>query len=372
MERIYRSSKFSKTRLHTICNLVFFVAIISACNRQPAQGEISIVQEDGIPTAIFIPSDSIVGLDKNRLEYEISVTLKGSRESVLGEYTSDNYGVLFKPLIGLTPGSAYQIVFRGKIISNLIVPLKKIDNTVSLTAIYPSTDTLPENLLKFYLNFSKPMRQGVSGKYLSMLNEKGDTLHNIFLNLNTELWDEEGKQLTVWLDPGRIKRGLQPNERDGNPLRTGSSYTLAVSKEWTNLNGAKLTRSYTKRFVATAKDIESPNPLNWKMNVPGSGSRQALTISFNEVLDHSLLYNSISIAHHDGQEVKGKVFVSNKERSLIFYPEYHWSAGNYYLEIDSRLEDLAGNNLNRLFDRDLLKDRPAGKKEFHTRQFLIK
>lgn len=372
MERIYRARIFLRTRLHIICGLVFFVAIISACNSQPAQGEISIVQEKGISTAIFIPSDSIVGLDKNRLENEISVKLKGSRESILGEYIVDNYGVLFKPLVGLTPGNAYQVVFKGKIISNLIIPLKKVDNTVSLTAIYPSADTLPENLLKIYLNFSKPMRQGVSEKYLSMFNEKGDTLHNIFLNLNTELWDEEGKQLTVWLDPGRIKRGLQPNERDGNPLQTGSSYTLAVSNEWANLAGAKLNKSYTKRFIATAKDIQSPDPSNWRMNVPGSGSQQALTISFNEALDHSLLYNSISIAHRDGQAVKGKVFVNNMERSLIFYPEYHWSAGIYFLNIDSRLEDLAGNNLNRLFDQDLLDDRPAGQKEFHTRQFLIK
>jgi hypothetical protein len=372
MERTYRIILFSRTRLHIICSLVFFIAIFSACNRQPAQGEISIAQEGGISTAIFIPSDSIAGLDKNRLEDEITVRLKGSRESMLGEYIIDNYGVLFKPLIGLTPGNAYQVVFKGKIISNLVIPLTKTDNTVSLNAIYPSADTLPENLLKVYLNFSKPMRQGVSEKYLSMLDGKGDTLHNIFLNLNTELWDEEGKQLTVWLDPGRIKRGLQPNERDGNPLRTGSSYTLAVSKEWADLKGSKLNKSYSKRFIATVKDIQSPDPSNWELNVPGSGTRQALTISFHEVLDHPLLYNTISFVNSDGQAIKGKIFVDNKERSLIFYPEYHWSAGTFNLKIDSRLEDLAGNNLNRLFDRDLLKDKPAGKNEFYTRQFLIK
>lgn len=354
-----------------MCNLVFFAVIVSACNIRPGQDEISIVKDRETYPAVFIPSGLIEGLDKNRLEEELNLKLKGSRENMLGEYTIDNEGVVFKPLIKLTPGNAYQVVFKGRMLTELTVPKEKLTNIVTLAAIYPSADSLPENLLKVYLSFSKPMRRGVSEKYLSMLNEKGDTLSNIFLNLNSELWDEEGKQLTVWLDPGRIKRGLQPNEKDGKPLKTGSVYTLAVSKEWADLRGAKLDKPYVKQFVATTKDIKSPDPSSWKIKVPQSNTRQSLSISFNESLDYALLKNTISIILIDGQIVSGKVIVNIKEDSVSFYPDSNWKPGNYHLIIDSKLEDLAGNNLNRLFDRDLLKDKPVGKNRFHTRQFVI-
>jgi hypothetical protein len=345
--------------------------MILGCNSRPGQGEISIVKEGEAAGSIFIPSDSIPGVDNDSLAQQIVIKVAGSRENMLGEYSRDNYGVFFKPIVDLTPGNSYQVLFKGRVISNFTTPVKTINKSVSLDAIYPSSDTLPENLLKIYLNFSQPMRQGVSEKYLTMLDGKGDTLPDIFLNLNTELWDEEGKQLTVWLDPGRIKRGLQPNEKEGNPLKTGSSYTLFISSQWADINGMKLDKGYSKKFITTLKDTQSPDPASWKMNVPASGSRQALSVSFNEPLDHSLLYNTVTIIRRDGEAVKGKIFVKNNERSLLFYPEHHWSAGAYYLKIDSRLEDLAGNNLNRLFDRDLLKDKAAGTDEFFTKQFTI-
>ncbi|MES2873932.1 MAG: Ig-like domain-containing protein [Bacteroidota bacterium] len=371
MERIYKLELFTKTRFRILCNLVFFVIIIPACNTQSKQEKI-IITDGKISSAIFIPSDSIPGMNKTMLGQEIVVKLMGSQESMLGEYFIDTKGVLFKPLIGLTPGNIYQVSYKDRILVNLTVPLKKSDKTSGLTAIYPSADTLPENLLKVYLNFSQRMRRGVSENYLTMLDEKGDTLKNIFLNLNTELWDENGRLLTIWLDPGRIKRGLQPNEKDGNPLQTGNAYTLAVSSEWPDLRGNKLNKQYSKRFVATVKDIQSPDPSTWRIIAPESKSRQALLISFYESLDYSLLYNTISIIHRSGQTVKGKIIVNKQESSLSFLPESNWSAGTYSLKIDSRLEDLAGNNLNRLFDRDLLKDKPAGKERFYTRQFTIK
>lgn len=372
MAQIYRFQLYRKARLHIMCNLAFFAAIISSCNTRPNPGQISIINDPEISSAIFIPLDSIPGVDKTSPGQELVIRLVGNEESILGDYTIENGGVLFKPLIGLTPGNVYQVRYKGRTLTNLTVPLNNSDQIPELSAIYPSADTLPENLLKFYLNFSKSMRQGVSENNLFILDEKGDTLKNIFLNLNTELWDEKGTLLTVWLDPGRIKRGLQPNERDGNPLHTGNVYTLVVSKEWTDLQGTKLDKQYKKRFVTTIKDIHSPDPLTWKITAPKSSSRQSLSISFNESLDFSLLYNTLLILHPDGVKVKGEIIVNKQERFWLFIPESKWSAGTYNLKIDSHLEDLAGNNLNRLFDRDLLIDKPARKKKSYTRQFTIK
>ena len=37
----------------------------------------------------------------------------------------------------------------------------------------------------------------------------------------------------------------------------------------------------------------------------------------------------------------------------IFEPDDHWNAANYYIQIEAILEDMAGNNLNSIFDVDL-------------------
>ncbi|MEJ7693922.1 Ig-like domain-containing protein [Daejeonella sp.] len=371
MEKIYKLITLSKTRLYILCNLVFFVTVFSSCSDQRRPAEITVIKKEGRSVAIFIPSDLVKGINEDNLDEEIFIRIAGKPENILGEYTQNDGGILFTPLIELTPGTDYQIIFQGRLLSGLSIPGRTNVGDVTLLAVYPSADTLPENLLKVYLNFSKPVRQGVSERYLTMLDGKGDTLKDIFLNLNTELWDEEGKQLTIWLDPGRIKRGLQPNEKEGNPLQSGSTYTLVISPEWTDLRGAALDKQHSKKFFTGRKDTQSPNPSTWKMNLPVSGSRQALSISFNESLDHSLLFNTITIIRRAGRPLNGKVSVGANERSLLFYPETPWAAGIYYLKIDSRLEDLAGNNLNRIFDRDLLNDKPAGKNEFHTKQFII-
>lgn len=341
-----------------------------SCDGSKKHEQVSIVSEDDRAVALSIPTHLLQGILNDDIENDLHVRMANKTENMLGGYQPHNYAILFKPLIELSPGETYQIIFKGKIISELTIPERKIVLKTSLDAIYPKSDTLPENLLKIYLQFSNPMRQGVSEKHLSILNNEGDTLHNVFLNLNTELWDEEGKQLTIWLNPGRIKRGLQPNENEGMPLKSGNSYIFSVSGEWTDIKGNKLQKSYSKGFVSAPKDIISPDMTLWTINLPAAGSKQALKVDFNEPLDHSLISNTITVIR-EGQLVKGKIFVKDEERSFLFYPEKPWTSGDYFLKTDSRLEDLAGNNLNRLFDRDNLKDKPVGKSEFHTKRFYI-
>jgi hypothetical protein len=59
--------------------------------------------------------------------------------------------------------------------------------------------------------------------------------------------------------------------------------------------------------------------------------------------------------------VAGHASIGREERSWRFVPSAPWIAGGYSLLVDPRLEDLAGNSLLRLFDRDLTRpdDAPA-------------
>jgi hypothetical protein len=58
--------------------------------------------------------------------------------------------------------------------------------------------------------------------------------------------------------------------------------------------------------------------------------------------------------------------------ACYFIPEQNWSAGSYTLRILSKLEDLAGNNLNKVFDRDITNTQKPSIQEYYTRSFIVK
>ena len=77
------------------------------------------------------------------------------------------------------------------------------------------------------------------------------------------------------------------------------------------------------------------------------------------------------IIRWDSELIKGKILIKEEEKSFLFHPDKIWTSGNYYLITDSRLEDLAGNNLNRLFGRDIIKDKTPRISEFYYKKFYI-
>lgn len=72
--------------------------------------------------------------------------------------------------------------------------------------------------------------------------------------------------------------------------------------------------------------------------------------------------------------VKGAIFLSAHESLFQFVPEVPWKKGEYVLLVNPVLEDLAGNNLDRLFDTDLSKSFQTDSKAMGTRvlRFVIK
>ena len=88
-------------------------------------------------------------------------------------------------------------------------------------------------------------------------------------------------------------------------------------------------------------------------------------------MDHVLAEKTMSVSDADGNEVKGKLQVNEHGTIVYFSPGIEWRSGKYTLQIESRLEDLAGNNLDRLFDSDLSqKQQPP--KDIHKRSFEIR
>lgn len=352
-------------------SLIFFMLIDEGC-RQKKDNSIDILWEAGIPKGIAIPYTLLQNENKAVLKSVLQVRLQNSPVDILGEYkTVVSDEVIFFPLIPLTPGKRYEIYYKKKLLGTVAVPLPDERDAPSLVSIYPSADTLPENLLKLYLQFSSPMREGEAQQHIYLLNETGDTIPDVFLDLQPELWNENSTTLTIWLDPGRIKRDLIPNQKLGNPLKTGSHYKLVVDTTWLSTKGLAMKMPVTKKFWVAGRDDESPRPADWKILLPKSNTTKPLEIYFSEPLDYFLIKEAMTIVNEKGIIVEGNVLHLKNESGVKFIPGKPWQAGNYRLKIASFLEDLAGNNLNRPFDRDI-KLQKKKETDFVERDFLIK
>ena len=350
-----------KAGLQLICSLVFFSLLaLSACQKQ--EESIELVWNDQQATAISIPRQLIQNFSSAATDPSIKVVLaNGKKRAILGKFSADNSALLFEPLIPLTPGLTYHILDNNRLIGQVFVPFNPNEKAPELVAIYPLLDTLPENLLKFYVHFSKPMRSGESLQFIHLLGEKEDTLRDVFLNLQPELWDTNSSILTLWLDPGRIKRGLTLNRALGNPLKMNKTYHLVISSAWKGQNGLKLAQTHRKTFVAGKRDEQAPDLKQWQLQLPKVGTTALLWVKTQESLDHYLLSESIGIVDQNNSPVKGEIRLGKKDDQVVFFPAKPWKAQRYRLQIDARLEDLAGNNLNRAFDRDITKSKSRNK-----------
>lgn len=216
------------------------------------------------------------------------------------------------------------------------------------------------------------MRQGESQKYISLVKNERDTLQGVFLNLQPELWNDDRTVLTIWLDPGRIKRDLQPNKRLGNPLKKGDSYKIVISPLWKSTEDLALKQEYSKRFFAAGRDSLSPDPNQWIVSAARSNTKDALTIDLREALDYYLLNESITILDESRNPLPGTFAIVKQEHELKFTPTSDWRKGRFILQIEARLEDLAGNNLNRPFDRDVTNGKAPGSKPLYERSFQVR
>ncbi|MBC8154987.1 MAG: Ig-like domain-containing protein, partial [Bacteroidetes bacterium] len=143
-----------------------------------------------------------------------------------------------------------------------------------------------------------------------------------------------------------------PNKRLGAPLQPGGSYRVVISGDWTDEQGASLGKPTQKTFRTIPRDSLPPVPARWTIRQPQPGSGP-LEVAFGEALDYSLLTETLRIVRENGNPVSGRWQPGNDEKRASFTPDAAWQAGRYRLRIENRLEDLAGNNINRPFDRDV-------------------
>jgi len=284
--------------------------------------------------------------------------------AMLGSYRVEDGLVRFQPQFPLERGVSYRAVFRpsklpggdsrsADIVSKFQLPTTQHKPTSVVKQVYPSADVLPENLLKFYVHFSAPMQGGHIYHYIHLRDDAGKPVELPFLEIDEELWNPEMTRLTLFIDPGRIKRGVQPLEEIGPALEEGKRYTLEIDAAWQDSTGLPLRENFRKSFRVGTQDREPPAPATWKIKTPKAGTRDPLTVNFPEPMDQALALRVIHVANPAGKLVDGTSSLSDHEQRWAFTPQASWTAGQHQLQVQNTIEDLAGNNIGKAFEVDL-------------------
>src|SRR6185436_19476532 len=209
----------------------------------------------------------------------------------------------------------------------------------SVTQIFPSTDRVPENLLKFYVCFSGPMSRGNIYDHIHLRESSGKEVELPFLQIDEELWNSDMTRLTLFIDPGRIKHGVRPLEEIGPALEAGKKYQLVIDRAWNDAAGHPLKETFAKSFSAGLPDRTPVDPKEWKIEIPKPQTRDPLAITFPEPIDHALAARMIHVVRDSGASVRGTNRLGNHERLWFFAPETPWTSGKYAIAVQTTIED---------------------------------
>lgn len=341
--------------------LVFFcILLLVNCNKPNEIINISVNYKNNKGESISFISDKNIN--------DFSVNLKNMETAILGNFYSNKNAHTFNPVIFFSTNQEYQLKYLGESVGSFTIENKIANISPELLTIYPTTNVLPENLLKMYFVFSKPMQEvGNSLDFITVFNETINKEVKIFLDLETELWNKEHTVLTLWLDPGRIKTDLIPNIEKGLPILNNNQYSLTIDRNWKDAYGINLAKTYEKEFKVVNRDNSKPLVNKWEL----LANPDLLIINFNEPLDGILANEVFIIVNSKENIISGEFKLTNDEQTLEFTPNKTMIKGDYSIIIESRLEDLAGNNLNHLFDVDLIKNENHEDSETKTLRFTI-
>ena len=194
--------------------LVSFFSFIGCQSKATSISDIIEISEDF--STITVNVDSSIPIDEydKRLHAFIlnGDSLKPNQSPIIGSYVLDNKRLVFTPTYPFLKGKTYLVQYRSDtavISKKFKVPLAELKASTTVSNVYPSAETLPLNILKFYIVFSEPMAAGFAYDNVFILDAKNDTLQDVFLELGEELWSTDMKRLTLLFDPGRIKQGLE-------------------------------------------------------------------------------------------------------------------------------------------------------------------
>jgi hypothetical protein len=307
-------------------------------------------------------------LDPGEWKHVLAVYVENSAVPVVGDYSKRGSTLRFQPRFPLVDEVPYRAVCDPRrvpgsrtatepVVTNFQMPPRKGKPTTVVGNVFPTASVLPENLLRFYVHFSEPMRRGEAQRHIHLLDGTGKPIAGAFLD--EELWDPDGARLTLLLDPGRVKRGYAARDEAGPILEEGKKYTLVIDRDWKDAHGCPLKEAYRKGFRAGPAERAAVDPDAWTITAPAAGRHNSVAVEFGRPLDRALLERMLHITDAAGNEMSGVGAIGEEETGWKFALYGGWPAGVYYLVADPSLEDPSGNSVAQPFERDASLPAPA-------------
>ncbi|HET7012476.1 MAG TPA: hypothetical protein VFI65_01105 [Streptosporangiaceae bacterium] len=273
-----------------------------------------------------------------------------------GRLMRDEVGWCFVPRFAFMDGTAYTVTVDGAIAATLIrggSDRPDREPAAEVAGIYPTSARVPRNLLRFYVWFSAPMSEGHAAGQVWLADDNGSAIPDALLPVDYELWDPSRRRLTVLLDPARIKRGLISHTEIGYPLRVGEPVVVVVGSGFRDAQGLPILAGTQRRYQVGGDERRHVEPRSWPLTVPRAGIMEPVRVDFERPLDHGLLTRCLLVTGPGGDLIDGAQRIGPQESSWQFVPRQAWAPGPHQLIVDPDLEDLAGNSVSRVFDRDL-------------------
>jgi hypothetical protein len=311
------------------------------------------------------------------------VTVAGADNApVIGTYSVNDSALVFAPMFSLDAGRPYNVTVnagalsaaRGDSVSHLSVtiPAANLSPSTRVVRVLPGGDVLPENLLRLYVEFSAPMSRVGGLDYMKLVDDKNVEIPAAFLPLEADFWNAERTRYTVFLDPGRVKRGILPNEQMGRALIPDRKYAIVIDSMWRDERGVALVSGFRREFRVRGPEERRIDYAKWTFNAPKPDTRDTLVVTFERALDHGLLKRALGVRTKSGAQVHGESAIARNETEWRFVPDTPWKAGDHSLVILSFLEDAAGNRIDGAFEVDMFNQiDKAGKQEEYLRPFRI-
>ncbi len=272
---------------------------------------------------------------------------------VAGTYTLDADGLHFHPLFAFVSGVQYVARFAWGDVA-LHLPFEVPSPPVirpRVQAIHPAGAVLPENTLRLYVQFSRPMRARGVHAAVRLVDEAAGVVPLAFVEVADGLWSPDQTRLTLFFHPGRVKRGVAPGRQLGPPLRAGRAYRVVIEGTLTDASGVALGTPFEHRFRVGEADRVAPQVDRVGLAVPAS-PQAAVVVAFHEPVDVALAHRWIWIENQAGDPIAGQAVVGADESTWTFVPAVAWKPGRYLVRVRAALEDRAGNRFDRAFDRD--------------------
>jgi hypothetical protein len=363
----------TRSRVQLIA-LAASVLALASCARsaEPPVGAITVstvpphdAQPQGIRVSGLSGSDlrqlTGAGFDDARWSALFAVRVDGNRAApVSGRYHVTATAIEFAPAFPFEPGRTYEVTFDparlpvprpGAAATTAAIQIAGLPaaSATRVTRIDPTAAVWPENMLRFYVHFSAPMSRGQGTRHVHLLDESGEEVPDAILAAYADLWNDDATRLTVFFDPGRVKRGVGPNVSMGRAIVRGRRYTIAVDDGWPDAHGQPIVGPFRQTFTAGPAAYRALSAAEWQITPPAGGTRQPVRLRFPQPLDRALLDRAIAVRGPSGA-LAGRIAVDAGETNWRFTPDAAWAAGEYRIVVSAILEDPAGNRLGRPFE----------------------